>query len=286
MTDPKEGTKREELVCRNHDVYYDPEGRTCVICELRAALTKREELREALRKELEKRQLQAAMYETTEFGSGVNETVAFVLEWLAERVPSQHNERHRRTIMGDRLPDEECPACLVAAPSQPSAPPSELNEIDIVRKVLDYHQMAFAKAKAEGHTVIESHDIGIGQASVELAALMNQFWRQRAQPVAVPAMLPDEDLMQIVGKFIDVPACDPTKFNEFFHALERYVERAAPASQTDMGMREALEKLRAYNEDVLAGRINYRPEDHISVIETALPRAVKSEPPSVSKEKP
>src|SRR5215472_3652816 len=29
-------TKQEEMVCRKHDVYYDPDNKSCVICELRA----------------------------------------------------------------------------------------------------------------------------------------------------------------------------------------------------------------------------------------------------------
>jgi hypothetical protein len=32
----------------------------------------------------------------------------------------------------------------------------------------------------------------------------------------------------------------------------------------------ALRKVREYNEDIAAGRINYRPEDHIEVIDSAL----------------
>lgn len=36
---------------------------------------------------------------------------------------------------------------------------------------------------------------------------------------------------------------------------------------------EALEKLRSYNEDIAAGRINYRPEDHMAVADAALAKA-------------
>lgn len=32
----------------------------------------------------------------------------------------------------------------------------------------------------------------------------------------------------------------------------------------------ALRKVRSYNADIAAGRINYRPEDHIAVIDAAL----------------
>jgi hypothetical protein len=32
----------------------------------------------------------------------------------------------------------------------------------------------------------------------------------------------------------------------------------------------ALHKVRSYNADIAAGRINYRPEDHIAVIDAAL----------------
>lgn len=35
-------------------------------------------------------------------------------------------------------------------------------------------------------------------------------------------------------------------------------------------MREALEKLLSYNEDIIARRINYRPEDHAAVARAAL----------------
>ncbi len=37
---------------------------------------------------------------------------------------------------------------------------------------------------------------------------------------------------------------------------------------------EALQKIRSYNQDILAGRINYRPDDHIAVIDAAIARAV------------
>jgi hypothetical protein len=37
-----------------------------------------------------------------------------------------------------------------------------------------------------------------------------------------------------------------------------------------MRLREALLKVRSYNEDIDAGRINYRPRDHIQVIDAAL----------------
>jgi len=36
---------------------------------------------------------------------------------------------------------------------------------------------------------------------------------------------------------------------------------------------KALEKLISYNEDIAAGRINYRPFDHIAVAKFALPRS-------------
>lgn len=35
-------------------------------------------------------------------------------------------------------------------------------------------------------------------------------------------------------------------------------------------MRRGLEKLLSYNEDIAAGRINYRPQDHIAVARDAL----------------
>jgi hypothetical protein len=35
-------------------------------------------------------------------------------------------------------------------------------------------------------------------------------------------------------------------------------------------LEEALEKVRSYNVDIAAGRINYRPHDHIQVIDMAL----------------
>jgi hypothetical protein len=38
----------------------------------------------------------------------------------------------------------------------------------------------------------------------------------------------------------------------------------------DARLREALEQLRSYNVDIAAGRINYRPQDHIDVIDRAL----------------
>lgn len=40
---------------------------------------------------------------------------------------------------------------------------------------------------------------------------------------------------------------------------------------------EALQKLLAYNEDIIAGRINYRPEDHAQVARAAISRATQAE---------
>jgi hypothetical protein len=47
-------------------------------------------------------------------------------------------------------------------------------------------------------------------------------------------------------------------------------------------LRRALEKIRSYNVDIAAGRINYRPEDHIEVIDAAL--ATQDQPASPSQE--
>lgn len=47
-------------------------------------------------------------------------------------------------------------------------------------------------------------------------------------------------------------------------------DRLEELAGENRGLREALEKLKGYNEDIAAGRINYRPEDHISVAEAAL----------------
>lgn len=47
-------------------------------------------------------------------------------------------------------------------------------------------------------------------------------------------------------------------------------KRAELAETTLASAREALEKLRSYNVDIEAGRINYRPLDHIAVIDAAL----------------
>jgi hypothetical protein len=41
-------------------------------------------------------------------------------------------------------------------------------------------------------------------------------------------------------------------------------------AQVTEALREALLKVRSYNVDIAAGRINYRPKDHIQVIDAAL----------------
>jgi hypothetical protein len=51
------------------------------------------------------------------------------------------------------------------------------------------------------------------------------------------------------------------------------VEAALAASERRVEeLREALEKLELYNRDIAAGRINYRPKDHIAVAESVLKR--------------
>ena len=51
-----------------------------------------------------------------------------------------------------------------------------------------------------------------------------------------------------------------------------YARRTRIFDMTDITdqLAQALEKVRSYNEDIVAGRINYRPEDHIQVIDAAL----------------
>jgi hypothetical protein len=49
----------------------------------------------------------------------------------------------------------------------------------------------------------------------------------------MPPALPDEELSRIVNNFIDVPCCEPTRFNEFFHALEKHIESRAAVAMND-----------------------------------------------------
>jgi hypothetical protein len=50
----------------------------------------------------------------------------------------------------------------------------------------------------------------------------------------------------------------------------RTIEAMQVAGVAQSPLREALEKLRSYNVDIHMGRINYRPWDHIAVIDRAL----------------
>lgn len=50
-------------------------------------------------------------------------------------------------------------------------------------------------------------------------------------------------------------------------------ELEAAADHIDV-LVKALEKIRSYNVDIAAGRINYRPHDHIQVVDEALNAAV------------
>lgn len=62
------------------------------------------------------------------------------------------------------------------------------------------------------------------------------------------------------------------------------VEALADRDETEQQLRqalkecvEALEKLRSYNEDIKAGRINYRAQDHIQVAEAAITQAQEAQ---------
>lgn len=51
-----------------------------------------------------------------------------------------------------------------------------MNEIDLVNLVLSAHQTAYAKFhNGEGHDVIESDQLAIGYASVELAKALGRY---------------------------------------------------------------------------------------------------------------
>ena len=60
-------------------------------------------------------------------------------------------------------------------------------------------------------------------------------------------------------------------------SLEEAVEQIADLAGQREKLLAALKKLKSYNEDILAGRINYRPEDHIAVAEAAIQQAEKAE---------
>ncbi len=79
----------------------------------------------------------------------------------------------------------------------------------------------------------------------------------------------------IASKFIEEPDSDGLTAQELMDAVlvgfgERKPPRRRAVSPPADELREALKKLRAYNVDIEAGRINYRPRDHITVIDAAL----------------
>ena len=41
-----------------------------------------------------------------------------------------------------------------------------------------------------------------------------------------PGKTPDEELSRIINRFVDVPSCEPNRFNEFFHAIEQRIAEA------------------------------------------------------------
>lgn len=77
-------------------------------------------------------------------------------------------------------------------------------------------------------------------------------------------MTPDiiERLMDYEGH--GATATDRVKLREEA-AVEIFKLRAERQS-----LRNAIEKVRSYNVDIQRGRINYRPEDHIKVLDGAL----------------
>jgi hypothetical protein len=51
---------------------------------------------------------------------------------------------------------------------------------------------------------------------------------------------------------------------------EQAADRLEALEAENKLLREALSKLRSYNVDIAAGRINYRPEDHIAVVDKGM----------------
>lgn len=76
----------------------------------------------------------------------------------------------------------------------------------------------------------------------------------------------DDDIVQ---KLMDFEHCGTTAWGRVnlreTAAIEIFKLRAQVHS-----MKTALEKVRSYNVDIAAERINYRPHDHIEVIDRAL----------------
>lgn len=52
--------------------------------------------------------------------------------------------------------------------------------------------------------------------------------------------------------------------------IEQINEEVFKLREENAAMKAALEKVRSYNIDIIASRINYRPQDHIDVIDSAL----------------
>jgi LmbE family N-acetylglucosaminyl deacetylase len=57
---------------------------------------------------------------------------------------------------------------------------------------------------------------------------------------------------------------------QFVNYADAMQETAHEQSQQIDALVKAMEKVRSYNVDIAAGRINYRPHDHIQVIDEAL----------------
>lgn len=79
------------------------------------------------------------------------------------------------------------------------------------------------------------------------------------------------DDIDIIQKLMDFERCGTSAWGRVNlrenAAIEIFKLRAEVHS-----MKTALEKLRSYNVDIAAGRINLRPQDHIEVIDRALGR--------------
>ncbi len=98
-----------------------------------------------------------------------------------------------------------------------------LNELDIVKLILSAHQTAYAQAhNTEGRNVIESDNIAIGYASVELANLLAAHDQKVRREVCEGCGIANLKLVSICAQCIRTTSLEARKLER-----EKVLEEAA-----------------------------------------------------------
>jgi len=90
-------------------------------------------------------------------------------------------------------------------------------------------------------------------------------------PLAAVIVEIEKNLIRVHNDLIPlIPIFTSRKLSEAIDALSAAAEQVEKMERENERLKKAIEKVISYNRDIQAERINYRPEDHIEILNAAL----------------